>query len=104
MTVETTPRDRAWIDVIQHSLTTGKAIKSSQIEERTNVSRDTARVVLQAAANADSSLLDHEEGEHWYYPRLAFVTRFEDDDLRRLFRDVIADDRADQQEMSSDER
>lgn len=92
MTSERTPRDRAWLDIIQNSLTTGEALTAQDVQERADVGDTTARAVLHGAE--DTGLLERDSPQaHTYYPSLAFVMEFEDDDLRRLFRDVMADER-----------
>jgi len=62
------------------------------VAESADVSRDTAQAVLHVAEDAD--LLERDSPQtHWFYPAMGVVFQFDEDDdqLRRLFRDVLAE-------------
>ena len=84
---EPTPRDRAWLAVI-NLLGDAAPMQVSQIADSGNVSTDTARAVLHVAEDCDMLERETEQG-HTYYPTIGPLGDVDDPEYRRAIRTLI---------------
>ena len=89
MSDKETPRDRAWLGVID-LLADAQPMKVAQIARGGNVSKDTARTVLHVAEDYDVLERETEQG-HTYYPTIGPLGDVDDPEYRRAIRTLIAE-------------
>lgn len=90
---EPTPRDRAWLAVID-ALVANEDIRIADIVEDTGVSRTTAQGVLHVAK--DEGLVTRETDQsHWFTPNVGPLGEVEDPSYRRAIQTLIAEAKED---------
>jgi hypothetical protein len=91
MSDKETPRDRAWLAVID-LLEDAQPMTVRQIAEGGNVHEDTARAVLHVAESEEYGLLERDSPQaHTYHPTIGPLGDVADPEYRRAIRTLIAE-------------
>jgi len=86
--IETTPRDRAWVAIVD-ALLEHESIRIKDVREETGISHETAQEALHAAKSV--GLFEREtDHSHWFKPAVGFgIDDIDDWEYERAIRTLV---------------